>query len=596
MFPFAIWKDQAGKFQMLAATFLNNASWAQSTGRYETTDKTLQKWRLVDADFAQGHGEHSGAWFLPVPGSGLTPGQTGRYLLNVGGGNEFVVGDYDGHTNAFTNLSSVISTDFGLFSGDWAAVGVAPNDRVLQVGWLSDYRLNSKNHAPKTLPALSLIREIFYDRAANTLRAVPPAELNLLRNGSLGDAEAILSPGGAPTLVVAAGGGGSTADIEATFALRGDGAATIGLAVFCPPLVATNEALSACTTVTLDVSAVSGGTRSATMSVTVPMTSYVNATNATNPVFALPSARQVRLRAMTDRNIVEAFGADGLASVSILTFPSFADTAAFAFAHSGSVSVNVSAYSMGCQWLDEQSNGSFRVRAVSGSFKRLKHDDEQHIASGVTLSGDGFFLRNGSFFYPIGVNYWPGSTGCNLWTAKTFPAEEIQHDLDVLAASPFNSLRIFIEWGALEPTAGSFDEGKFEDLRKMLGWIKQRGLLVDVSTFMGWMSGRHYWPSWKNGRNLYTDATMINRSVAFAAKVAKTAAPFRSHLLAMEYGNEMNCCTDPAPTEATIAWTQKIYDAFKENAGSSVLVVPGTDEGTILGNTSWPLGACLHLC
>ena len=54
----------------------------------------------------------------------------------------------------------------------------------------------------------------------------------------------------------------------------------------------------------------------------------------------------------------------------------------------------------------------------------------------------------------------------------------------------------------------------------------------------------------------------------------------------------MNCCTDKAPPEAIIAWTHKIYDAFKMNAGSDVLVVPGTDENTIIGSTGWPLGAC----
>lgn len=124
-------------------------------------------------------------------------------------------------------------------------------------------------------------------------------------------------------------------------------------------------------------------------------------------------------------------------------------------------------------------------------------------ATGVALSKDGFFLRNGSFFYPIGLNYWPASTGCNLWTAETFPSAEIQHDLDVLAASPFNSLRIFLEWGALEPTEGVFNETKFDDLAKLLGWITDRRLLVDISTFVGWMSGRHYWPSWKRNRNMY---------------------------------------------------------------------------------------------
>ena len=105
---------------MLAATFLNSASWGQKTGRYETDYQSLRRWQLVDADFAQGHGEHFGAWFLPVPapGSSLTPGQSGKYLLNTGGGNEFTLGGYDGKTNAFTNLSAVISTDFGDWTGD----------------------------------------------------------------------------------------------------------------------------------------------------------------------------------------------------------------------------------------------------------------------------------------------------------------------------------------------------------------------------------------------------------------------------------------------------------------------------------------------
>ena len=243
-------------------------------------------------------------------------------------------------------------------------------------------------------------------------------------------------------------------------------------------------------------------------------------------------------------------------------------------------------YKLAGAQLKSKSSDWTRSVTAAGELVRIKHDD----GAGVTLSKDGFFLNSSRFFYPVGVNYWPASTGCNLWTAKPFPSAEIQHDLDVLAASPFNSLRIFIEWGALAPTEGGFDEEKFANLALMLGWIKQRGLLVDISTFMGWMSGRHYWPSWKRGRNMYTDATMVSRTVAFASKVAKTAAPFRANLLAMEFGNEMDCCTDDAPTKDIIAWTRLIYAAFKQNAGASVLVVPGTDENTIIGKSTWPLG------
>ena len=44
-------------------------------------------------------------------------------------------------------------------------------------------------------------------------------------------------------------------------------------------------------------------------------------------------------------------GAEGLASVSVLTFPVFSNTAAFAFAEAGLVAANITAYSMGCKWL-----------------------------------------------------------------------------------------------------------------------------------------------------------------------------------------------------------------------------------------------------
>ena len=100
-------------------------------------------------------------------------------------------------------------------------------------------------------------------------------------------------------------------DVEATFSLGVQGA-RFGLAVFCPPHAATNEALSACTKITLNVSSASsssgGDTRNATMTVAVPTTDFVNATSATSTEFVLPSHTEVRLRVLTDRNIVEAFG------------------------------------------------------------------------------------------------------------------------------------------------------------------------------------------------------------------------------------------------------------------------------------------------
>ena len=65
--------------------------------------------------------------------------------------------------------------------------------------------------------------------------------------------------------------------------------------------------------------------------------------------------------------------------------------------------------------------------------------------------------------------------------------------MDVLAESPFNAVRFFVTWGELEPAEGTYDEKKFANLGNMLRWASERSLAIDVSTFVGWMSGRHYW-------------------------------------------------------------------------------------------------------
>ncbi len=33
----------------------------------------------------------------------------------------------------------------------------------------------------------------------------------------------------------------------------------------------------------------------------------------------------------------------------------------------------------------------------------------------VTMGADGYFRRDGDLFVPVGVNYWPASTGVHMW-------------------------------------------------------------------------------------------------------------------------------------------------------------------------------------
>ena len=60
----------------------------------------------------------------------------------------------------------------------------------------------------------------------------------------------------------------------------------------------------------------------------------------------------------------------------------------------------------------------------------------------IRLGTDGYFVRGGERFVPIGANYWAGSCGGRMW--GEWPAEEIQRDLDWLVHHGFNSIRFFL--------------------------------------------------------------------------------------------------------------------------------------------------------
>eukprot|EP01045_Picozoa_sp_COSAG04_P035593 COSAG04_NODE_8286_length_996_cov_1.023411_1_plen_84_part_10 len=51
---------------------------------------------------------------------------------------------------------------------------------------------------------------------------------------------------------------------------------------------------------------------------------------------------------------------------------------------------------------------------------RLKLDDRKR--SPFTVDKRGYFRNGSSLFIPVGVNYWPASSGARLWYQDEFPA------------------------------------------------------------------------------------------------------------------------------------------------------------------------------
>jgi hypothetical protein len=205
---------------------------------------------------------------------------------------------------------------------------------------------------------------------------------------------------------------------------------------------------------------------------------------------------------------------------------------------------------------------------------------------GLTLNTDGYFCLDGARFVPVGVNYWPGSCGVEMW--RRWPAAEIQHDLEVLRSLGLNSIRFFLRWQDFEPEPGEYRALMFERLAQLLTWCGQRGLYAQPSLFVGWMSGGIFWPLWKEDRNLFADPFMVERSVAFARRATEVIAPFHRRLLGIDQGNEI-CCLPDSPAalpSAVVAWCKAVNDAIR-SVYPKCLIISGNEQKQVLNDTGW---------
>lgn len=208
---------------------------------------------------------------------------------------------------------------------------------------------------------------------------------------------------------------------------------------------------------------------------------------------------------------------------------------------------------------------------------------------GVYLGTQGYFEADGERLVPVGVNYWPGSCGVEMW--QRWPEDEIRRDMDLLPGLGLNCVRFFLRWQDFEPEAGRYDETMFARLAKMLAWCRERGIYAHPSLFVGWMSGGTFWPQWRAGRNTFADPTMLERSAAFAMRAAQVIAPFHPSVLAVDQGNELCCLPDASQASPgdVEGWCSAVNLAIR-SAYPQALIVSGNEQNQVDHDTGWRFG------
>jgi endo-1,4-beta-mannosidase len=199
--------------------------------------------------------------------------------------------------------------------------------------------------------------------------------------------------------------------------------------------------------------------------------------------------------------------------------------------------------------------------------------------------------RGGGHFR-LGINYWPARTAMGWWTA--FERSEVARDFTRIAASGFDSIRLFLTWEDFQPTPESVDQQMVERLVETFGIAKSSGLSVIPTLFTGHMSGVNWIPPWALGgaggdarfrvvsdrrlaaprlRNWYTDEVVLGAQSRLASELAGALAGHDA-LWAWDLGNEnSNCVVPPSKAEAR-NWLLRISDAIR-GADADALVTVG---------------------
>ncbi len=175
----------------------------------------------------------------------------------------------------------------------------------------------------------------------------------------------------------------------------------------------------------------------------------------------------------------------------------------------------------------------------------------------------------------LGANFWSRTGGPLMW--RSYDPEVVREELDVLREHGLNLTRSFFYWPDFMPEPDRIEETLAGHYADFLAAHAERGLATVPTFIVGHMSGENWDPSWRAGRDLYTDVWMVDRQAWFAEEMARR---FAGHPAVAGWliSNEMPIYGGPAATEQVTAWARLMVAAVR--AG-------GAREPVSIGDGAW---------
>jgi len=174
--------------------------------------------------------------------------------------------------------------------------------------------------------------------------------------------------------------------------------------------------------------------------------------------------------------------------------------------------------------------------------------------------------------YRFGLNYTPSQEWWYCW--NHFQPESIARDLDAIAKIGADHIRIMLIWPSFQPNAGWVSPAHLDHLDTVMNLAAARGLDVCPTLLNGWLTGLKFLTPFDDGK-FYRSSAMRDAQRLYFEKVGER---LRSHtnLLAVDLGNEMNCCWQDADLAQGDAWARWAVSSL-QGLLPDTLIVHGAD-------------------
>jgi endo-1,4-beta-mannosidase len=165
----------------------------------------------------------------------------------------------------------------------------------------------------------------------------------------------------------------------------------------------------------------------------------------------------------------------------------------------------------------------------------------------------------------LGANFWSRTGGPLMW--RNYDAQTVLGELRVLREHGLAVTRSFFYWPDFMPEPDRIDEELTARFADFLDRHAEMGMQTIPTFVVGHMSGENWDPSWRQGRDLYSDVWMVARQAWFAGEMVRRFAAHQA-VCGWLITNEMPIYGGEGPRETIAAWSQIMVDAVRAAGGT----------------------------